>query len=1117
MRNTAMILLIPLLMLTLLPINPASGYNPFDKMDNQILLQCKNNEPVDVFVELKQPCLIQNLTSDGLYQTSSQEITNDCNVYVKVLMKSLLNEQRHLASRIEKIIGFKPETWLQYLGNGCVLNVSPDKAKKIADLPQVKFVHYCPPMELSRFKSRQFLNTTRIYTDVVDRKGAKVDGNGILCAVTDTGIDYTHKDFLAQKAAVGKKVVISRDLGEKDDDCQEIPDKTSHGTGCASLLAGDGPDNEKGIAPKALLAGYKISDANGNLTSEAVYKSFEYLIMDKIQVSSNSFGRPFGSSRGYEPNLINNAVLAGCVVVAAQGNNGSPGEYLPVPCGNTGAPNLAISVGATDETEYSSVIIDDTVTQENIGKKLVGQWGTTGKSFAKFDTPIQVVDCGWGRLDDFAGLDLKGKIALIQRGPMKSLQDKFGPALTFRDKNLNAMKAGAIMMILYNYDPDTLRASYSGQNPNAPLDPNLIPSLHLMRANAELLRTDLHKGNTWESGTIDSSQNNVFVKITKTTNKANLAEFTSIGPTTDLMLKPDVCAPGVSIRAASPKWTKVDYTDSFGGTSAACPLTAGCAALILQAKPEWKPQEVKRAMMNTATLLTRFVDDRYIQLTAQGQGRVNAYEAVRTDVLIQPPSALIVSETKAVNIADPPTELKDLKKRDQIDSKIRTSTLPLKFSNYSIMYSSEYELSYVVNSRYADSIKVEFTDQTVSLQKAKSSNIPFVSWVGVNIDFPTSLKGDLNDVIIFAENKTTGQKLHVGVCIYTDLFPNRNTYASEIALSTEIFTPNGDGETDSIKFDFTVTNGSISFIPSVDMHYTNFADSISFYAIDMNSERWVKMYEGANLEMGFHSFTWDGKDEKGNYVLPEGEWYVQVSTSNSQFSNEARAWVPFDIDYDLMNKRFVIESSTIQPLPTFYPYSLPMEPGVGQEFQIGIYIRHAINLKSLQFKIDLSSSEGIVKYLGADLGEFMNKDGANPLAQFDFNDENKTLFIDIQRPTDGVSGEGYIATLRFLALESNYFDIDFKNVQVTVLDFDNSSNPERIAKAFYKKGEFVIQKIAYDRLDFNLDGVVDGKDLSIISSKLGSKKGDGLYLWRCDLNYDSLIDFEDFEIFTKGY
>ncbi len=43
------------------------------------------------------------------------------------------------------------------------------------------------------------------------------------------------------------------------------------------------------------------------------------------------------------------------------------------------------------------------------------------------------------------------------------------------------------------------------------------------------------------------------------------------------------------------------YTSSFGGTSSACPLAAGCVALLLQARPELGWRDVQEILMRTAT------------------------------------------------------------------------------------------------------------------------------------------------------------------------------------------------------------------------------------------------------------------------------------------------------------------------------------------------------------------------------------------------------------------------------------------------------------------------------------------------------------------------------------
>lgn len=62
----------------------------------------------------------------------------------------------------------------------------------------------------------------------------------------------------------------------------------------------------------------------------------------------------------------------------------------------------------------------------------------------------------------------------------------------------------------------------------------------------------------------------------------NIAFFSSRGPTSDLRLKPDVVAPGTTIRSTA---NGGGYTVP-SGTSMATPHVAGAAALILHAHPD---------------------------------------------------------------------------------------------------------------------------------------------------------------------------------------------------------------------------------------------------------------------------------------------------------------------------------------------------------------------------------------------------------------------------------------------------------------------------------------------------------------------------------------------------
>jgi subtilisin family serine protease len=99
----------------------------------------------------------------------------------------------------------------------------------------------------------------------------------------------------------------------------------------------------------------------------------------------------------------------------------------------------------------------------------------------------------------------------------------------------------------------------------------------------------------------------------------NLAGFSSVGPTYDRRVKPDVVAPGVGVLTA--KARTYDQYARASGTSFSAPLVAGCAALVLSAHPDWGPEAVRDALAMSASRAER-PDNQY------GWGIVNARDAV---------------------------------------------------------------------------------------------------------------------------------------------------------------------------------------------------------------------------------------------------------------------------------------------------------------------------------------------------------------------------------------------------------------------------------------------------------------------------------------------------------
>lgn len=93
-----------------------------------------------------------------------------------------------------------------------------------------------------------------------------------------------------------------------------------------------------------------------------------------------------------------------------------------------------------------------------------------------------------------------------------------------------------------------------------------------------------------------------------------LAEFSSRGPTSDGLLKPDILAPGVNIESLSNS-NKSNYV-SLSGTSMATPMVSGCVALLLNKYGNITPSEIKEKLIGSCFPLND-------PIVNQGAGIVN--------------------------------------------------------------------------------------------------------------------------------------------------------------------------------------------------------------------------------------------------------------------------------------------------------------------------------------------------------------------------------------------------------------------------------------------------------------------------------------------------------------
>lgn len=128
----------------------------------------------------------------------------------------------------------------------------------------------------------------------------------------------------------------------------------------------------------------------------------------------------------------------------------------------------------------------------------------------------------------------------------------------------------------------------------------------------------------------------------KDTPLGTIADFSSIGPTRDGRIKPDVVAPGVNIISAGSSFNDYSYGEQMvtstvfqhktypwcvmSGTSMATPCVAGIVALWLQANPQLTPEGVKEIIKATSKKPEESME--YPNNT-YGYGLIDAYAGIK--------------------------------------------------------------------------------------------------------------------------------------------------------------------------------------------------------------------------------------------------------------------------------------------------------------------------------------------------------------------------------------------------------------------------------------------------------------------------------------------------------
>ncbi|PAE88883.1 S8 family serine peptidase [Shouchella clausii] len=419
--------------------------------------------------------------------------------------------------------------------------------------------------------------------------GEALTGKGVKVGVIDTGVDYEHPDLRAN-------VKGGYDVIDEDEDPMETKadqgEPTFHGTHVAGVIAANG--RIKGVAPEAEIYAYRALGPGGQGTTEQVLEAIEKAVADGVDVLNLSLGNTVNGPDWPTSLALDRAVDKGVVAVTSSGNSG-PNMWT---VGSPGTSAKAISVGASlppVEIPY--------MTLTNEKERRLELTPLVGAKPWKLKRDIPVVEAGHGLVSDYKDVDAKGKLVLVKRGRS-----------TFAEKMETARKAGATGILIYN----NLKGSFAG---------GVMQSVDLI--GASLSKED----GEWLLEQLDHSKKELSVRTGYEQKQDLLASFSSRGPVTETWeVKPDLVAPGVAIQSTVPK----GYL-GLNGTSMASPHVAGAAALLIQQHPDWNPEQVKAALMNTTKCLVDEQGREYMP-HEQGAGRLQVDKALETKTLVYPSS-----------------------------------------------------------------------------------------------------------------------------------------------------------------------------------------------------------------------------------------------------------------------------------------------------------------------------------------------------------------------------------------------------------------------------------------------------------------------------------------------
>jgi subtilisin family serine protease len=498
-----------------------------------------------------------------------------------------------------------------------------------AELATIVSVPPPPPSDPARY-SIKGIPETIVRDGFTDANGKRWAGRNVIIAVIDTGVDFTHPDFIKYdehgnptsrlvhfwdttldfSAGRGDRAPFfypngtpigtyfnQRQMTEelralKKGAPPRIPstDEDGHGTACASIAAGNGNadqsesglkrDDVIGVAPEALLVGVRIGKSGSGLTNayllNAICEWLDGIAGAQPLVVSASFG---GNHTGHDGQSVHERELN-----ARFGYGERKGRVMVVAAGNESRKSIHARV-AFGGVEDAKIVKWKAEVATKIGLFFNSPSARNLKIIPSGETRLQKGQLRWelNRITNQVQATLSVNVGEGQIRLFNSAGEKTEAHLYF-----NSSKDGRFVEGVDNYYLVTSPGSANDVITVGSYDWN--DSFHLSGRFMNLSSACQLEGGDMMSLEI-----------------GGLSCYSSPGPTRDARYKPDVVAPGqwytASYSASATGWT-VDTTGRYvamRGTSAAAPYAAGVIALLLEEEPSLSTNQIKQLFKQNLT------------------------------------------------------------------------------------------------------------------------------------------------------------------------------------------------------------------------------------------------------------------------------------------------------------------------------------------------------------------------------------------------------------------------------------------------------------------------------------------------------------------------------------